>query len=88
MELPDDFTISASNGAGFDVIDGGKPKSGRPLFKLGQRNKLRNLTLTYLHTPPLGPTGEKMHVNYSHRIGIFAQGKHDILIENCRLPCA
>ena len=46
LELPDRFTISARKGAGFDVIDGGKPKSGRPLFKLGHRNALRNLTLT------------------------------------------
>ena len=83
LELPDDFTISAIKGAGFDVTDGGKPKSGRPLFKLGQRNSLLNLTLNYLHAPPLGPTGEKMHVNYTHRLGILAQGKHDILIENC-----
>lgn len=84
LELPNRFTISAKNGAGFDVIDGGKPKSGRPLFKLGHQNTLRNLTLTYLHTPPLGPTGEKMHVNYTHRLGVLAQGKREVLIENCR----
>jgi len=85
LELPDRFTLSAKKGAGFDVIDGGKPRSGRALFKLGEQNTLRNLTINYLHTPPLGPTGEKMGVNYTHRLGIFAQGKNDLLIENCRL---
>jgi hypothetical protein len=85
VKLPDNFTISARKSAGFDVIDGGKPRSGRALFELGQKNTLRNLTLTYLHAPALGPTGEKMGVNYTHRLGIYAKGKSDVLIENCRL---
>jgi len=80
--LPDDVTISAVKGAGFDVTDGAKHGI---LFTLGNGTTLRNLTITYLGTPPLGPTGEKMGVTFTGRVGIAAHGKRDITIENCRL---
>ena len=83
--LPDHFTLSAVEGAGFDVTDAVKPKSGRPLLELGNNNTLRNLTITYLNTPKLGPAGEKHGVDFTSRLGIQAQGKHDLRIENCRL---
>jgi hypothetical protein len=83
--LPDNFTLSAVKGAGFDVTDAAKPKDNRPLLELGDNNTLRNLTITYLNTPPLGPTGEKHEVNFTRRLGIQARGKSNLLIENCRL---
>jgi len=83
--LPDRFTLSAVRGAGFDVTDAANPKSGRPLLELGNHNTLRNLTISYLNTPKLGPTGEKHEVNFTRRIGIQANGKHTLRIENCRL---
>ena len=49
--LPDNFTLSAVKGAGFDVTDAAEPKSNRPLLELGDGNTLRNLTITYLNTP-------------------------------------
>ena len=83
--LPDRFTLSAVDGAGLDVTDAAKPTSGRPLLDLGNHNTLRNLTIAYLNTPELGPTGEKHGVNFTRRLGIQASGKHTLRIENCRL---
>jgi hypothetical protein len=84
-ELPDNFTLSAVKGGGFDVTDAAKPKNNRPLLELGNNNTLRNLTITYPSTPKLGPTGEKPEVYFTRRLGIQARGKHDLRIENCRL---
>ena len=83
--LPDNFTLSAVKGAGFDVTDATEPKGNRPLLELGDGNTIRNLTITYLDTPELGPTGEEPGVNFTKRLGIQAADKQDILIENCRL---
>lgn len=82
--LPDNFTLSALKGAGFDVTDAVEPKNNRPLLELGDNNTLCNLTITYLNTPPLGPTGEKHEANFTRRLGIQARGKRNLLIENCR----
>jgi len=83
--LPDKFALSAAKGAGFDVTDAARPKSGRPLLSLGNHNTLRNLTINYLNTPKLGPTGEKHEVNFTRRLGIQAEGKHILVVEDCRL---
>lgn len=83
--LPDDFTLSAAQGAGFDVTDAVNPGHNRPLLELGNHNTLHNLTITYLNTPKLGPTGEQRDVHFTPRLGIQAQGKHDLLLRNCRL---
>ncbi len=83
--LPDDFTISAAEDAGFDVTDAADPNDNRPLLELGNGAIVRNLTITYLNTPPLGPTGEKHDVNFTRRLGIQAREKNGIRIENCRL---
>ncbi len=86
LQLPDRFTISAVKGAGFDVADAVKPKIGKKaLLQLGDRNTLRNLTIKYLNTPPLGPTGERHEVNFTSRVGVAARGKGNLRIENCRL---
>ena len=83
-ELPDNFTLSAKKGAGFEVTDA-TPKAPGPFLTLGAKNTLRNVTITYLNTPPLGPTGEKHEVNFTRMTGILAEGKDDLLFENCRL---
>ena len=83
--LPDNITLSAVKGAGFDVTDAVEPKNNRPLLELGNHNTLRNLTITYLDTPKLGPTGEERGVTFTSRQGIHAYGKRNIRIENCRL---
>ena len=84
--LPDRFTLSAVKGAGFAVTDATvKHKPGPALLELGDGCTLHNLTITYLDTPPLGPTGEKPGVTFSGRLGIRADGKHNLRIENCRL---
>lgn len=83
--LPDNFTLSAVKGAGFDVIDAAEAKNNRPLLELGNHNTLRNLTIDYLNTPPLGPTGEESGVTFTKRLGIQARGKRQLRIENCRL---
>ena len=84
-ELPDNFTLSAVEGAGLGVTDAVKPKDGRALLELGSGVTVRNLTITYLDTPPLGPTGEKHEVNFTRRLGIQAREKSRIRIENCQL---
>jgi len=83
--LPDGITISAVKGAGFEVTDAVGLKGDKPLLELGDGTTLRNLTITYLNTPPLGPTGEERGVTFTTRLGIQATGKRDIRIENCRL---
>jgi hypothetical protein len=84
-ELPDSFTLSVVKGGGFDVSDAVRPENNRPLLELGNNNTLRNLTITYVNTPKPGPTGEKRGLNFTSRLGIQARGKHNLLIENCRL---
>ncbi|MEM7011403.1 MAG: right-handed parallel beta-helix repeat-containing protein [Verrucomicrobiota bacterium] len=84
-QLPDNFTLSAVKGAGLNVTDAVNPKNGRALLELGNGVTVRNLTITYLDTPPLGPTGEKHEVNFTRRLGIQARDKSGIRIENCRL---
>jgi formylglycine-generating enzyme required for sulfatase activity len=84
-ELPDNFTLSAMTGAGFDVIDAVKPREQGPLLAPGNDNTLRNLTIHYLYTPKLGPTGEERGVTFTTRVGIQASGKSNLRIENCRL---
>jgi hypothetical protein len=83
--VPGGITISAVKGAGFDVTDAVNFKGSRPLLDLGNGTTLRNLTITYLNTPPLGPTGEERGVTFTGRVGIQASEKRDIRIEDCRL---
>jgi hypothetical protein len=83
--LPDNFTLSAVKGAGFDVTDAVEPENNRPLLELGDGNTLRNLTITYLNTPEPGPTGEQRGVTFTSRLGIQARGKHNLRIQDCRL---
>ena len=84
-QLPDNFTLSAVKGAGFDVTDAANPKSSRALLELGNEVTIRNLTIRYLNTPPLGPTGGKHGVHFTRRLGIQARDKKGLRIENCRL---
>ena len=84
----DGIAYVASETAGLvivDVTDAAEPKGNRPLLELDDGSTLRNLTITYLHTPELGPSGEEPGVTFTKRLGIQAAGKQDILIENCRL---
>lgn len=81
-KLPANFTLSAVKGAGFDVP--AKPVHS-PLLALADGCALRNLTITYLDTPPLEGRGIKHGVDFIDRIGINAADKNDLLIENCAL---
>jgi hypothetical protein len=86
-QLPDDFTLSAVKGGGFDVTDAVSDKN-RIFLVLGNRTTLRNLTITYLNTPELGPdagTSPTREKHFYPMIGITASGKSDIRIEYCRL---
>lgn len=83
--LPDNFILSATKGAGLDVTDAKGHAQGRALLELGNGTILRNLTIHYLDTPPLGPTGETAKVNFTYRLGIQGRSKKGIRIENCRL---
>ncbi|MGJ8641202.1 MAG: right-handed parallel beta-helix repeat-containing protein [Opitutaceae bacterium] len=80
-EFPDNFTLSAKKGAVLEVDDHGD--SRKSLFVLGSSNTLRNVKIRYLHSPPIGPTGEIRGFDFLSRVGIAANGKSDILIEDC-----
>ena len=85
--LPDDFTLSAVNGGGFEVVDATKDNSAVFLAP-GNRNTLRNLTIVYVDTPKPGPgagTNPTRGVHFFPRTGIQAAEKDDLQIENCRL---
>lgn len=80
--LPDNFTLTAAKGAGFDVTDA---ENRRHFLVLGNSNTLYNLTITYLNTPELGGRSIEHGVDFFDKKGINASGKSDILLENCRL---
>jgi hypothetical protein len=86
-QLPDDFILSAAKDGGFDVTDAVSDKN-RTFLVLGNRTTLRNLTVTYLNTPKLGPdagTNPRRGAHFYPMVGITASGKSDIRIEYCRL---
>jgi len=82
-ELPDNFTLSAVKGAGFEVTDA--KSNGRPFLELGHSNTLHNLTITYMNTPELGGRSYKHGLDFFDKRAINASGKNNILIKNCRL---
>jgi hypothetical protein len=85
--LPDDFILSATKGGGFEVTDAVSDKN-RTFLVLGNRTTLRNLTITYLDTPALGPAAgvsPTRGVHFYPMVGITAEGKSDVRIEYCRL---
>ncbi|MBN1514364.1 MAG: right-handed parallel beta-helix repeat-containing protein [Phycisphaerae bacterium] len=84
-QLPDGFTLSAEYGAGFDVVDADQHHD---FLRMGHATVLRNLTIRYLDTPPLGPTGgaNPQHgIHFFDKAGIVVSGKTDARIEHCRL---
>jgi hypothetical protein len=86
-QLPDEFILSAAKDGGFDVTDAVSDKN-RTFLVLGNRTTLRNLTVTYLNTPKLGPDGgtnPRRGVHFYPMVGITASGKSDIRIEYCQL---
>lgn len=85
-QLPDDFTLSAELGAGFDVTDA-ESDQNRSFLHLGNGNTLRNLTITYLNTPPPGPGGTSSvrGVDFYPMVGITVTDGTDILIDSCEL---
>jgi hypothetical protein len=85
--LPDDITLSAAGGGGFDVVDATDDNQA-VFLTLGNRTILRNLTVTYVNTPEPSPqagTNPTRGVHFFPRIGIHANGKSDLRIEHCRL---
>ena len=83
--LPDNFTLSAARGAGFDV-DGltQEHDAPPPVLELGNRNTLRNLTIV-CEGVPTKIFAPKRHAKFFRAVAVSARGKDDILIENCRL---
>jgi len=81
--LPENFTLSAKKGAGFEVTDA--KTNGRPLLELGNRTTLNNLTIVYLNTPELGGRSYRHGVDFFDKAGISASGKRNVVIKNCRL---
>jgi len=82
-QLPDEFTLSAKKGGGFNVLDAKNNRA--PFLELGDRNTLHNLAITYLNTPELGGRSYKHGVDFFDKRAISASGKSNLLIKNCRL---
>ena len=83
--LPTNFTLSAVKGAGFAVFGFSQETNApHPVLQLGDRNTLRNLTITCEGVPTkiLAP---KRQAKYFRATVIYANGKDDILLENCHL---
>jgi len=81
--LPDDFTLSARKGAGFDVADAYRR---HPFLVVGNSNTLRNLTINYLYLPESeGRYSATRGVDVFDKHGIVASGKTNLTMENCRL---
>jgi len=83
--LPANFTLSAVKGAGFAVYGFSQETNARvPVLELGDRNTLRNVTITCEGVPSkiIAP---KRKAKYFRGTVITASNKDDILIENCRL---
>jgi hypothetical protein len=83
--LPANFTLSAVKGAGFDVYGFSHENNPRnPVLELGDRNTLRNLTIT-CEGEPTKIVAPKRQARFFKGTVIYASGKDDILLENCRL---
>ena len=83
--LPDHFTLSAVKGAGFAVYGfTHDAEPGSPVLELGDRNTVRNVTMTCEGVPTeIRVPGRK--AKFFDGVGILATDRKDILIENCRL---
>ena len=83
--LPANFTLSAVKGGGFAVYGFSQETNARvPVLELGDRNTLRNLTIT-CEGVPSKIVAPKRQARFFKGTVITASGKEDILIENCRL---
>lgn len=86
-KLPDNFTLSAKKGAGFEVTDAYSSLNAGVLT-LGSNTTLRNLLITYLYTPDTGGMGiraAQRGIDVLNRTGIvLPSGGKNILFENCR----
>lgn len=83
--LPASFTLSAVKGAGFDVYGFSQLSTPpNPVLDLGDGNTLRNVTIN-CEGVPTKIVAPKRQAKYFSGTAIYANGKKDILIENCRL---
>ena len=83
--LPANFTLSAVKGAGFAVYGFSQDTNAPvPVLELGDRNTLRNLTITCEGVPSKIVAPKRKAMFFEGTV-ITASGKDDILIENCRL---
>ena len=79
--LPENFTLSAVKGAGFEVTDTGE-KDNHEFLILDHKNTLRNLTIRYPNTPTPKRSTKRIKT-VQPRKGIYAEGKDDLRFENC-----
>ncbi|MEO1346876.1 MAG: right-handed parallel beta-helix repeat-containing protein [Pseudomonadota bacterium] len=80
-QLPDDFTLTATKGGGFDIIDA--DTNSNPLLRLGDGNTLDNVTIsTVSSTPDTGYSGNdaKSGVDYVPGAVIAAFDVDDLTI--------
>jgi hypothetical protein len=82
-EFPDDFTLEAVQHGGFTITDG---DNARETFRLGNRNVMRNVTLSHPNTPKdrTKSTNAKPGIHHSKKIAIVVEDKEDCTFEYCR----
>jgi hypothetical protein len=84
-QLPDDFTLSAVQGGGFDVTDTATA-GDISVLKLGHRNTLRNVTISSPNAPTRLPDSLEAvkGTDFHGRRIIQSDEKDDCVIEFCR----
>ena len=80
FQLPDDFTLTATNGGGFEVVDAATNRD--PLLYLGNRTIIDNVTVKVSGVPDTGYSGAsaKRGVDYADKVVFASYGKHDVTI--------
>jgi hypothetical protein len=83
IQLPDNFTLAAVKGGGFDVQD---TTHGSPLISLGNGNKLDNLTVTHSKAPNTGYDGNNpaAGVDYHYGATFEIRGKNNVTVETSK----
>jgi hypothetical protein len=85
-QFPDDFTMSAVQGGGFDISDTASA-GAISVFKLGHRNVIRNVTISSPSAPTRLPDSLEAvaGIDFHTRRIIQSDAKDDCVIEHCRL---
>ncbi|MCP5073640.1 MAG: hypothetical protein GY947_10155 [Rhodobacteraceae bacterium] len=83
IQLPDDFTLSAVQGAGLDIVDTNAHTD--PLILMGDGGKIDNVTFTASESPDTGYEGTHAEsgVDFHTQTAVEVKGADNVTISNC-----